>query len=99
MSNFLQNGLSSLPRLTFSFLPTEQAVKKRRTWSRYPPGASLGVAALKLISPNHLCCPTDSFLSLVKPLGYEFMGFEIGHSNLCGYHKKEHDLSYGLMKA
>lgn len=79
--------------------PNQVAVKKRRTWSRYPPGASLGVAALKLISPNHLCCPTDSFLSLVKPLGYEFMGFEIGHSNLCGYHKEEHDLSYGLMKA
>ena len=74
-------------------------MKKRRTWSRYPPGASLGVAFLKLISPNHLCCPTDSFLSLVKPLGYEFMGFEIGHCNLCGYHKEEHELSYGLMKA
>ncbi|QDZ19170.1 hypothetical protein HOP50_02g16840 [Chloropicon primus] len=79
--------------------PDEVKIKKRRTWSRYPPGASLGVAALKLISPNHLCCPTDSFLSLVKPLGYEFMGFEIGHSSLCGYHNKEHEESYGLMKA
>ena len=62
--------------------PDEVKVKRRRTWTRYPPGASLGVAALKLISPNHLCCPTDSFLKLVKPLGYEFMGFEIGHSSL-----------------
>ena len=78
--------------------PDEVKVKRRRTWTRYPPGASLGVAALKLISPNHLCCPTDSFLKLVKPLGYEFMGFEIGHSSLCGYHDKAHEESYGLMK-
>ena len=77
--------------------PEEVQLKPRRTWSRYPPGASLGVAFLKMISPNHLCCPTNAFLKLVKPLGYEFMGFEIGHSSLCGYHKKEYDLSYGLM--
>jgi hypothetical protein len=78
--------------------PNEVRVKDSRTWSRYPPGASLGVTALMVISPNHLCCPTDFFLSLVKPLGYEFMGFEIGHSSMCGYHKKEYETSYGLMK-
>ena len=89
---------SRIPVHKLTSFPLQQ-VKSRRTWSRYPPGASLGVAFLKLISPNHLCCPTNSFLRLVKPLGYEFMGFEIGHSNLCGYHKKEYDLSYGLMKA
>ena len=79
--------------------PDEVEVKPRRTWSRYPPGASLGVTALMIISPNHLCCPTDFFLSLVRPLGYEFMGFEIGHSHMCGYDKKKYELSYGLMKA
>ena len=70
-----------------------------RTWSRHPLGPFVGsfaIRAFRWLGGTGLCCPTAGMVRLMKVLGYQYAGFEIGHVGSCGLNAPGLEESYGL---
>lgn len=52
--------------------------------------------ALRLLDPRGCCCPSRLLLALVRLLGYQYAGWEVGHVPQCGYSRQEHEEGYCL---
>ena len=79
--------------------PESVEVAPVRLWSRHPFGplvGSLGVRAQRMANRDGLCCPGPASLKVMKLLGYQYAGFEIGHVASCGLDLPRHRDSYGL---
>ena len=80
--------------------PETVEVVPHRTWTRHPLGpflGSFGIKILKRWSPVvGKCCPSAFAVRLMKLLGYQYGGFEVGHVASCGYDSPENQDSYGV---
>ena len=76
--------------------PETQHILKKQTWRRNPIGG-LGVVSFgRYLHPEGLCCPFSSALGLMRILGYQYVGFEIGHNDLCQYNDAQYETGYGV---
>ena len=72
---------------------------KRCTWRRYPYFSWISAAFRRYVmgDSNAPCCPTSFWLGLHRALGFEFIGYEVGHNAaLCMYDPREP--RYGLAR-
>jgi len=76
--------------------PSVQAVATRRDWLRHPLGGRAVIQLLRHTSASGLCCPNAVHIWLTVLLGYQYTGFEIGHTEGCGYTDPMHSVDYGL---
>jgi hypothetical protein len=62
---------------------------------RYPLGKG-AMRLLRRLDPAGCCCPNRLLLAVVRLLGYQYVGYEVGHIAQCGYDSQEHAESYCL---
>ena len=51
---------------------------------------------LRRLDVRGCCCPSRPLLALVRALGYQYVGYEVGHIEACGYTRGEHAEGYCL---
>ncbi|GMH40270.1 hypothetical protein BSKO_08174 [Bryopsis sp. KO-2023] len=76
--------------------PNSQHIMKRQTWLRHPIGGAYTIAMTKRFNGNGLCCPVKSLTGVMKLLGFQYMGFEIGHVRACQYTNAKYRDGYGI---
>lgn len=77
--------------------PQSMKVLKRKMWERNPIMYSTRAHMLSPFYPLRiLCCPSASQLVLMRWLGYEYVGVEMGHMESCKLHE---DLTPSFLKA
>lgn len=68
--------------------PESMKVLPRKMWERNPIMYSTRARLLAMFYPlRSLCCPTSSQLTMMRWLGYEFVGIEMGHLESCKLHE------------
>lgn len=76
--------------------PDSMKVLKRKMWERNPIMYSTRAKMLAPFYPRQiLCCPSSSQLIMMRWLGYEYVGIEMGHMESCKLHE---DLAPAFLK-
>lgn len=76
--------------------PESQHILSHRTWRRNPIGGLQALSLGRYLHPDGLCCPVSSMLGLMRVLGYQYVGFEIGHNAVCHYNDEQFSTGYGV---
>lgn len=74
-------------------LPGSQHFQRSRTWVRYPFGQG-AVRAMAQLRRDRCCCPSGVLLTVMWLLGYEYVGYEVGHIAGCHYNDPHWQGSY-----
>ena len=76
--------------------PESMKVLSRKMWERNP---IMYTTRAKMLAPFYplrsLCCPSASQLTMMRWLGYEYVGIEMGHMDACKLHE---DLTPAFLK-
>ena len=68
--------------------PESMKVLPRKMWERNPIMYSTRARLLAMFYPlRSLCCPSSSQLTMMRWLGYEYVGIEMGHLASCRLHE------------
>ena len=79
--------------------PPVAAAARRCTWRRHPPGGPIRLLYERMRHTSGRCCPSRQLLASLRARGWQYVGFEVGHIELCGYNSPESADSYGLAAA
>lgn len=76
--------------------PGSQHILKKRTWRRHPLGGKYAVSFSRFFRKDGLCCPHFFMTNIMQLLGYQYVGFEIGHTASCKFSSEKYDHGYGV---
>lgn len=76
--------------------PDSQHILQKHTWRRHPVGGAGAVSLTRFFRRDGLCCPNFSSTKIMQILGYQYVGFEIGHVASCKFSDAKYSNGYGI---